>query len=66
MLYISKYILFLGYISKRKLKKTLKGYAYYAMKNVTKDNEKAVLSFLNGNSIFKRDLVKFFDKLKEN
>jgi len=40
-----------------------KGYAYYQKKHINKDNEKQVMTFLNGESLTKQKVVKFFDKL---
>lgn len=40
------------------------GYTYMNMKNVTDENQKATLNFLNSNQISRTDLIKFFTKLQ--
>lgn len=41
-----------------------KGYSYYQMKNINTQNQKSVLNFLNGESISKPKLLKFFKQLE--
>lgn len=40
------------------------GYTYMNMKNVTDDNQKATLNFLNSNQIDRSQLIKYFSKLQ--
>ena len=39
------------------------GYTYYSLKGVNKNNEKSVMTFLNKNSITKKELLNFFKSI---